>query len=116
MKHLKTIAFIILLGSITLSLNSCKEKTGDLFITVKNELGEIMVGKTVYLYQSQSDFNDALYIESASTNEYGEAYFFELEPDTYYFDADFTALGVDYYASGSADVIADHETSVTLRP
>lgn len=116
MKSIKYFAILVLFAGITAGLSSCKEKTGDLVIFVENELGEKMEGKTVYLYDSKAAFDEVEHFTSKETLSDGSVTFTELEPGIYYYDTEFTLLGVDYYPEGSSEVVSDMVTTATLKP
>lgn len=108
----------VLMSSATILLNGCSkdEEFGDLIVNVENLLGESMIGKTVYLYKGKGAYDALEYSETAVTDNSGQVRFTNLIPDTYYFEADFEVLGIDYTASGSATVTAGLETTVTMTP
>ena len=114
---MKKLFFIAILAvSSTVSLSSCFKEQGDLVINVENLTGQRMIGKTVYLYNTQADMASGTHASQDVTDDSGQAQFGKLSPRTYFFDCDFTLLGIDYTASGSATVEDDKETTITLKP
>lgn len=107
-------AIASLLG-LLLILTGC-DRTGDLTVVVENELGTRIANKPVYLYVNQTDFNNAVYTKTATTDSEGKATFYELDPQTYWLDCDFTLLGIDYVATGTATVEKGMITTVVLTP
>lgn len=116
MKKIKILSLVFVSILIVGTFTSCKEKTGDLTVVVKNTLDEPLPDKTVFLYETQADLDAGQYYEKATTNSDGEAYFLELEPKTWFFDSEFTFLGIDYYKSGSATVDEEMITTSILKP
>lgn len=108
--------FSLLFAFGALSLIGCADKTGDLTVVAENLIGERLSNKTIYLYANKSDFDNAKYTKSATTDGNGKASFLALDPQTYWIDCDFTVLGIDYTASGTATVEKGSITTVTITP
>ena len=66
--------------------NCAKEKTGDLSITYLDERSDPIMGAEVFIYDSQDNFDKALYFTSLRTNSEGVVVFTRLTPQIYYFD------------------------------
>lgn len=105
-------------ATLTLTTSCKKNKTGDLKVNVIDGTGNsIGSGKTVFLYQGLSDYNNALYSESAITNSSGQVEFLELEPGDYYADCDWeNQLGFIVTSSGSGSVDKKMVTTITIAP
>ncbi len=89
---------------------------GDLVVNVENEVKERMIEKTVYLYKGQANYDALEYSQEAVTDNSGQVKFTDLEPDTYFLEADFEILTIQYTAKGSVKVEAGLEMTVTLKP
>jgi len=116
----KSIFFLMLLfvGSMGLITSCQKSKTGDLVINVVDGLSSsVGSGKTVYLYNSLTDYNNAVYSKTADTDANGQVKFSNLEPGTYYADCDWTNnLGMVLTSTGSGTVEKQKVTTITLAP
>jgi len=116
----KSIYFFLFLvvGSLSMMTSCQKNKTGDLVINVVDGLNNsVGTGKTVYLYNSLTDYDNSAYSKTASTDANGQVTFKTLEPGTYYADCDWTNnLGMTITSSGSGTVEIKKVTTITLAP
>lgn len=114
--------FFLVLAVIACSLialNGCKkeEKTGNLFVICKDGSGTLLTAETVYLYSSQSNFDNRSYASTATTDATGTAKFYNLTPGSYWVDCDFVnKLDEIVTIDGVATVSAGYETTITIEP
>ena len=116
----KTVLYFLL---ILISVVGCRKDTliinttGSLVVNARDGAGTSLIGKTVYLYDNQADFNNSIYSETRITDNSGQVVFENLQPAIYYIDCDFTnSLGQIVVVTGSGSVSAGYETTVTIRP
>lgn len=118
----KTIFYFLLFFSL-ISVSGCRketeyiEPTGSLVVNARDGVGTSLIGKTVYLYNNQADFNNSVFSQSRITDNSGQVIFGNLLPAVYYVDLDFTnTSGQVVVIFGSGSVSAGYETTVTIRP
>ncbi len=112
------IFMLLFVGSLSIMTSCQKNKTGDLVINVVDGLNSsVGAGKTVYLYNNLTDYDNAVYSKTADTDANGQVTFKTLEPGTYYADCDWTNnLGMTITSSGSGTVEMKKVTTITLAP
>jgi len=117
---MKKVLFYALLFFALINIAGCQKSidpTGDLVINARDGVGSSLIGKTVYLYYNQYDFDNFLYSDTQVTNNSGQVRFEYLTPGVYYFECDFeNNYGEIVTISGSGDVFEGNETTVTLMP
>jgi len=118
---MKQVLFYMLLIFVTISVTGCKKSmedpTGDLVVNARDGAGISLVGKTVYLYDNQYDFDNFLCSDTQVTDNSGQVRFEFLTPAVYYFDCEFVnTYGETVVLAGSANVYEGNETTFTLMP
>lgn len=121
MKSLRYVLFFLFMTSI---FTSCKKDdenldptTGDLTVNVRDGAGASIVAETVYLYTSETNFNDGTYAKTATTNNSGQVTFLELSPQKYWVDAEFeTTTGDIIILEGTGTVVAGKVTTIDIFP
>jgi hypothetical protein len=107
---------IFFLAILVLILFSCKKEpaTGDLFISTEYEsVGEENV--EVWLYESYDKFMRYEYLDKQFSDEYGEIYFYELDPGWYYIEAEKQKSSMfKIYAMDSVEISAGIKTNKIL--
>ena len=116
----KTFIFLFI---ILISVAGCRkdtviiDTTGSLVVNARDGAGTSLIGRTVYLYDNQADFNNSIYSETRTTDNSGQVIFENLDPAIYYIDCDFiNSYGQTIVITGSGSVSAGYETTVTIRP
>ena len=117
----KSIQFMLTLslGFFLLIASSCqKNNSGDLVVNVVDGLNSsVGSGKTVYLYNSQAEFDNGTYSKTATTDASGLVTFSKLTPGVYYVDCDWeNNLGFTVTSSGSGEVTKKMVTTITAAP
>jgi hypothetical protein len=117
----KSIQFMLTLslGFFLLIASSCqKNNTGDLVVNVVDGLNSsVGSGKTVYLYNSQAEFDNGTYSKLATTDASGQVTFSKLTLGVYYVDCDWeNNLGFTVTSSGSGEVTKKMVTTITAAP
>ena len=107
---------LVLLLALIFGCNK-EETTGDLIVFVEDINGTAITNETVYLYNNQADYNNAIYSKTEVTNNQGRVKFSFLDPGVYYVDCDFNnAAGGVTTVSGDGSVSAGFETTITIGP
>lgn len=84
---------------------------------VEGVLGIPMTDKTVYLYGSRQDMNDGRYwMRATQTDDYGNAYFYNLSPGHYWVSCSFYSVNGYVTAIGSGDVRSQRSTLLNIHP
>ena len=116
----KTLLFLFI---ILISVAGCRkdtliiDTTGSLVVNARDGAGTSLIGRTVYLYDNQADFNNSIYSETRITDNSGQVVFENLVPAIYYIDCDFiNSYEQTIVITGSGSVSAGYETTVTIRP
>jgi len=95
---------------------SCKKEqtTGDLFISTEYDgVGEENV--EVWLYESYDKFMRYEYLDNQFSDEYGEVYFYELDPGWYYIEAEKQKSSLfKIYAVDSLEIKVSRRTNKIL--
>jgi hypothetical protein len=118
MKKVKPIIKVLFLF-LPLLMLSCKKDptTGDLIVNARDIEGTSVVSESVYLYNSEADFNNVIYSKKLTTDNSGQVKFSELTPGIYYVDCDFVdQLNNTITITGSGSVSAGYETTITIQP
>ena len=110
----KTFIFLFI---ILISVAGCRkdtviiDTTGSLVVNARDGAGTSLIGRTVYLYDNQADFNNSIYSETRTTDNSGQVIFENLDPAIYYIDCDFiNSYGQTIVITGSGSVSAGYET------
>jgi|GEM_PF-2553680 len=91
--------------------------TGNLVVNVRDGQGNSVIGRDVYLYNNEADFNNYLYSEKKKTNNSGQVKFENLSPGVYWVDCDYkTVAGNTVTVKGKGSVSAGYETTITIKP
>jgi len=117
---MKKVLFYAFLFFALINIAGCQKSvdpTGDLVINARDGVGTSLIGKTVYLYDNQYDFDNFLFSDTQVTDNSGQVRFQYLTPAVYYFECDFVNTnGETVTISGSGNVFEGNETTVTLMP
>ena len=117
---MKKVLFYAFLFFALINIAGCRksiDSTGDLVINARDGVGASLIGKTVYLYDNQYDYDNFLYSDTQVTNNSGQVRFEFLTPGVYYFECDFeNTYGETVTISGSGNVFEGNETTVLLMP
>jgi len=118
---MKKVLFYALLLFALINIAGCQKSVedpaGDLVINARDGVGASLIGKTVYLYDNQYDYDNFLYSDTQVTDNSGQVRFEYLTPGVYYFECDFiNTNGETVTIYGSGTVFDGNETTVTLMP
>lgn len=113
----------MLIGSVFVACKKDDEpavvvpSTGDLVVISKDIVGAAISNETVYLYTSLDNFNTGTFAKQEVTDNNGKVSFFNLTPQLYYVDCDYTnILGTTYTLEGNGNVSAGNVTTITIQP
>lgn len=98
---------------------SCKypTPTGSLIVYVKNYIGNSVSGREVWLYTSETNFNNADYTKIITTDNNGRVEFKGLASSVYWVDCQFNdAFGNPILVEGNASVTNGYSTTITIKP
>ena len=118
MKNKTLLAFVLLFGITTLFTNCSKEDaatTGGLVIKVQLDGSTgFLTGAMSGLATSENNLDDGIYLQDITTDADGKADFGQLNPGNYFYDAEKTVAGTNYYADGQVQVVAGTDLELTL--
>jgi len=120
MRPIRFVLTGIALLALIITAGSCKKECnldGDIQVHVEGILGIPMADKTVYLYSNQQDMNDGRYwMRATQTDDYGNAYFYNLRPGHYWVSCSFYSINGYVTAIGSGDVKSERATLINIHP
>jgi hypothetical protein len=110
-------ALFMLLFTVSSCTKDCQDLDGDIQVHVEGVLGIPMADKTVYLYNTQQDMNDGRYwMRATQTDDYGNAYFYNLRPGHYWVSCSFYSVNGYVTAIGEGNVRSGKSLLLNIHP
>lgn len=96
---------------------SCKYSKGSLVVYAKDGANQALSGEEIWIYNSQSSYNNANPYKQIVADSQGKAVFTDLPAGHYWADCAFTTTGGGTaVAEGEGDVSLGMETTITIVP